>query len=396
MKFAITIFATDTYTYALFSQANRVQSALKYAGISGDMQTHHIILAGDKCARLKETAAQYRRLLPGFTTHLLVLDGIYGSGKNYKGHAQLTIATGRSAMCAKARELDVDYCFSLDSDVLPAINSIRCCLDALNFDNGYYSVAMSPYPSQGIGGLLGGRGTPQNPILPNYSEDEKEVDPKLLEEKKALMEFGRLKREPKDITDALRKELDEKWKRVQEINKLIEAAPPKGDVFELNSKGRWKRRGWYDHAYPAIGLGAMMPTDWTGFGCTMMNRTALALCDWSGYGSGNPDSWGTEDIYINYRRWHQKGLRSVVIPHALSSHVCRDRNMPNKYIVVEPYHETEGECVGHVRYRLAPFYEFQPGEKFDPANDGRPSPPPKPVEPPKPATIEVGTQESHT
>jgi len=52
--------------------------------------------------------------------------------RNYKEAAQLTIAQMRTVGFSKARELNVDYCFSLDSDILPAINGIQCALDILN------------------------------------------------------------------------------------------------------------------------------------------------------------------------------------------------------------------------------------------------------------------------
>jgi len=55
------------------------------------------------------------------------------------------------------------------------------------------------------------------------------------------------------------------------VDKRIEKYPPKSNVFVANGK-KWRRRGWFDFAYPAIGKGAIVPSDWCGFGATMMNK----------------------------------------------------------------------------------------------------------------------------
>jgi hypothetical protein len=74
---------------------------------------------------------------------------------------------------------------------------------------------------------------------------------------------------------------------------------PLGNVFFCNSK-KFRRRGWMDAAYPGLGIGAVVPSDWCGFGCTPMSKRALSLAQFDGY-----DGSGTEDLYMVWKRWHR-------------------------------------------------------------------------------------------
>jgi len=106
-------------------------------------------------------------------------------------------------------------------------------------------------------------------------------------------------------------------------------------------------------AYPGIGRGAILPTDWVGLGCTLMSRAALALANFEGYALK-----GTQDLFLCWERWHPAGLRLAVVPHILCHHVKRDRNKPDELIFWRAYHETAGEFIGHPRVRREPFHDF--------------------------------------
>ena len=108
-----------------------------------------------------------------------------------------------------------------------------------------------------------------------------------------------------------------------------------------------------DAAYPGIGRGAILPTDWVGLGCTLMNRRALDLATFEGYSLK-----GTQDLFLCWNRWHPAGLRLAVIPHVLCHHVKRDKQDPEKLILWRAYHEPSGDFAGHLRVSSEPFYEF--------------------------------------
>lgn len=328
-------------------------------------------------------------LLPEFKSKIIVSNNLVDGFKNYKKEAQLLIAQSRTAAFAEALALDVDYCWSLDSDVLPHANNLKSLLDSINFDNNYYSVATCTYPSQGGGGMLGGRGTPHEQILPDFTPDEREL-PKEMEARMAELKKLILAHEKNlnDLRDANATN-DEKGKKASEIVEKLQAFhkelqehneeckkfPPKGNVWALNAKG-WKKRGWLEHAYPAIGKGAVVPSDWCGFGNTLMNREALAYADFIGYEGG-----GTEDLHVVWAKWNKAGLRINALPHSPCDHVIRNPGNPGRYCLIQTTHETEGECVGHIRHRSLPWYSMDLGEKFDEKNDGKLLPPPEAVKP---------------
>lgn len=336
----ITIVATSSYQYALQAQARAIQANV--SALSGC-----IVLVTDAlpCPDLVNC---YRDLLPPdrWQIHhlpLAIVDGL----PNYEQGAQLCIAQMRTAAFCKARALGADLTWSLDSDVLPPANAFRCMVDMLGFDQGYYQVATCPYPSQGGGGFLFGRGTQHRHILDDIYEDEREVPEPLaaeLGEHRAKLEAGQVP--------------DQAWvDQMQELEKRVKELPPVGNVFALNAK-RWRRRGWGEAAYPAIGKGSVVPTDWCGFGCTLLNRQALMLADFCGY-----EGKGTEDLFVVWRKWHPAGLRICAIPHVVCSHVIRQKDRPG-YKLIEAFHETEGECVGHIRQRTLPWIAHSVGEVF--------------------------------
>ncbi len=124
----------------------------------------------------------------------------------------------------------------------------------------------------------------------------------------------------------------------------------------MTAKHGWRRRGWLDHAYPGIGVGAMVPSDWCGFGCTLMGAKALALADFDGY-----EGQGTEDLFIIWNRWWPAGKRINVITHCPCDHVIWSKKKGGdvkEYTLVSSYHEMHGDCVGHLRTRKTPWQEL--------------------------------------
>lgn len=377
MHIAITICATKSYTYAMIAQARRIQSAIlelsKCTGI--------IILVGDD--DLKDIERLYRSILPEGWEVMRISDEYEDGHQNYKKPAQLIIARMRSIAFTEARRRNVDICLSMDSDVLPQNNSILCMKQMLEFDSGYYDITCCPYPSQGGGDFLCGRGTPERPILPDIYADERLVPDEL----KARIELH--KAMPRNIDDKPSEAWEEERKAIAEEMKK---APPKGDAFFLNSRTgvipfaeelrkkiacgdcpewalgkldevmeNWKpsgfrRRGWHSSAYSGIGIGAVLPIDWSGFGCTMMSKKALGLAQFDGY-----DGDGTEDLYVVWKRWHRQGLRLCSIPHSPCDHVIRTKE--GGFTLLQAHHETaDAECVGHLRIESRPWFQQADGE----------------------------------
>lgn len=337
MPVAITVCATKSYTYAMAAQARRVLANI----VAAKIEPGWMILVGDDSAELRRIKALYENILPeGWKVWHAANPNFKEGGENYKSQAQLLIAAMRSEAFTLARKTGCEYCWSLDSDVLPPPNALRCSIDMLKFDNGYYSISTCPYPNTAF---LGGFGTPQHPIAEDFLMSERTIPEELQKEWEAneaeLKAFVDKKEEPT-------KEAREKW---AETNKKIRACPPKGNIWEVISKHGWRRRGWLDNAYPAIGKGAVVPSDWCGFGCTLMNREALALADFEDY-----DGQGTEDLFVCWKRWYPAGLRLNVIPHCPCDHVIWQKKKggnEKEYVHHVAYHELEGEYRGHLRQR---------------------------------------------
>lgn len=354
MKLSIYTTSTTGFERAIETQARRVCAALKLQNKIAE-ENVQIVLITDAAKAMQDGYETYKKCLPKATVKIHADKRLKSQHLYYKTNAQLLIAQMRTIGTKEALAWDSDFCLSLDGDVLPPHNAIRCMLDMLDFDAGYYGVAFCPYPSHGGGSFLGGRGTHYNPILPDSYEDEKDVPDDLLNRRKELQEAAE-KEENNEET----------IKEIHAINKQIREMPPKDNVFALNSN-KWRRRGWFDMAYPAIGKGAIVPVDWTGFGCTMMNREALALCDWSGY-----EGKGTEDLYVNFQRWEANGVRMCCIPHCPCDHVVRnpDKNEgAETFIHVHTGHERDGEYVGHLRQWRGRWFNHLPGEYDEKAVD---------------------------
>lgn len=374
MKLVVTIGATSSYCYAMKTLARRVAACLTAADWT---EPGMVIIAGDDSKEIRRAVIQWKETLPSHwvVEHLTVASETAGD-LNYKEGAQILIGRLRSAAFAEARRHNPDYCWSLDSDTLPPANALRCMIDMLRFDRGFYSVSTCPYPNEAF---LGGRGTPQHPIGEDWLEHERKLSPEVtaeIEAVKQLAEANKLEdealkkesqsTEPGKITEPTKEWTERKEKlektnkeygdRNEALQKKIRECPPDGNVFQVNGKHGWRARGWLDHAYPALGRGSVVPSDWCGFGCTLMNRDALALANFEGY-----DGKGTEDLYIVWRRWWPAGLRINAIMHCPCDHVIWQKKKggnPEEYTLIQSFHETQGECVGHLRTNKQPWREF--------------------------------------
>jgi hypothetical protein len=369
MKLGIYTVSTLKHSYALKAQARALHSACIYAKIKKPVIV--IVCSDDKF--FDEVEFEYENLFNGRAKVIIIKKEEFfdcDKRKSYKNEVQLMIAKMRTIGTKRLLAEGCDRILSMDSDVIPKYNSIRCMLDTLKFDNGYYGVAQCPYPSQGGGSFLGGRGTPQNHILDDFTEKERNIPKELKEEiKKAeddLKKFLRkLEKDKVEVNKKTDLEIDAKRKKLHKIQKKVDTCGPKTNVFAANGK-QWRRRGWFDYAYPAIGKGSVVPVDWVGFGCTMMTRETASMCDFSGYNGG-----GTEDLFIVWNRWYPNNVNIANIAHCPSDHIIRDRINDGKYIHILTYHELGGEFVGHLRQRDTAWYSQDLYEKFNHYNDGK-------------------------
>lgn len=338
---AIIICATRSFQYALETQAR----AIKQNATLAKVRSAHIILVTDKkpVARL---LALYSALFDGWHVHHLALPVKEGAKKDYSKNAQLLIAQMYSAGFDRARALGAGQVWTLEADVIPEPNNLRCMRDMLKFDGGYYDVSFCPYVSAGGGGIMGGRGNANAWIFPNWTEDEHDLPEELSQRLKAhrdQLSGEKPSQEWIDVMKALEAE--------------AKACPPKGNVFKLNAD-KWKRRGWLEFAYPGIGKGAVLPSDWLPMGNNLFSKNAIQLVDFTGYAGS-----GTQDLYLTYFRLASNGLKFCVIPHSTSHHVVKKKNADGGPLTMYYLsHEQEGECVGHLRQRELPFYQHAPGE----------------------------------
>lgn len=386
MNLVITVCATKAYTYAMPDQVHRIQ-----ANLAG-RPPGHIVLVGDTSSELSYIRDLYRELLPeGWKIHLAADTEINdGDPKyiNYKEEAQLLIGKMRETAFAFARKLNADLVWSLDSDVLPPHNALKCMEQMLEFDDGYYGVAMCPYPNHE---MLGGRGTPVNIIAEDFLPEERklpnELKIKLESSQKTIStlevemrQAAKMQMKEEDAS-VLQKRIEEAQKDHSKIMEEVKKCPPDGNIWEVIAKHGWRRRGWLSHAYPAIGRGSIVPTDWVGFGCTLISKRALATISFANY-----EGKGTEDINTIRWNWLPEGIRMCVLPHALCGHVIWSKKKTDsdtkkediekaksEYYLLDSYHELEGECVGHIRVRRLPYKPFKLPKDYKPMKHESPN-----------------------
>lgn len=261
-------------------------------------------------------------------------------GKKYEPAQNQAVASMRMAGVNAARAWGADALWFLDADVIPPANALACSLEMTEFDAGYYSVAFCPYPSQGGGSFLGGHGSARSPIFPDFGPDEREVPDEL---KAEFEEAVKLYEAEKN---------SETYGSMQEIRRKIEKTCPPlygANIMKHNAEFGWRRRGWYDFAYPAIGEGAVLPTSWWGFGCTLFAGVTIPYIDFVGY-----NGRGTEDLFVGYEKLERRGFRSVVIPHCPVSHILRDEETGEVELCYAYHESVDDETRGHLRRKRMP------------------------------------------
>jgi len=329
---AIITAATRSYLHVWPHTVRRIAAAAAHHAEA------HFILATDESPEAETALEVARAELPeGWRVTKLAQPMDDGEGEKYKHAAQIRIARLQGAAFAFARKIRATACWSVESDNLVAADSLRVLEWALSMPTAdgspYYHIAAGTYPN---GLFLGGHGTPQNPIAEDFKEDERKLPPRLAAALDATRE--RLKDNPSE----------KEAKRLGRLCERVKKCPPDGTIWEVIAKHGWRRRGWMDFAYPGIGQGAMVPSDWCGLGCTLLSSAALAHADFTGYDGG-----GTQDLFLCWHRWHPAGLRIACVPHVLADHV---KPGPEGTIIHHrAYHEPEGECRGHLRQRQQPW-----------------------------------------
>lgn len=333
-KIVCVVVGTNGYLSAIAPCVRRVRAAVYHAKRRREIEFQLVVVTDHHGeATVREVAPE---------ADVRIVETAEG-GVPYKEQAQILIANLQQVGFAAAIEHGADLCWSVESDVLVPHNALSCMMDMLEFDDGYYDVAFVTYPSQSGGCFLGGNGSPTHPIEEDFLPEERELSPELAE---------RLESAKKGEGD-LAKVMEE-----------VKGCPPKGNVFELNAKG-WRRRGWLDHAHPGIGRGAVIQTDWTGLGCNLLSARALASAAFDGY-----DGRGTQDLFLNWRRWHADGLRMCCITHIVCEHVVK-ANDGQRRVHAFAHHEPLGECKGHLRVEHRPFYRFDGKDEWDQSNTGK-------------------------
>ena len=342
MKIVAATFFTENWCYSVDSWLAHFIPAAK--GLAGKLlvSTDCTKACSDKFDKIKEACRQI-----GWESEHLRTAIDSDDHKAYDKNAQLIIARIQQRAFNQGRIIDPDYFWCIESDILVPPNAAKVLLQALEFDEGYFSVAMITYPN---GQFLGGRGTQQNPICEDFTEGERKIPDALA---KQIKERDRtLKKLAKENKKPSKEQLDE-WEL---LSKKIKECPPVGNIFALQSK-RWRKRGWLESAYPAIGRGAILPTDWVGLGCTMLNSKALSMATYEGY-----ELRGTQDLFLCWHRWNPAGLKMCVIPHVLCSHVKKavdkDGKRSGSISIHEARHEFGGELDGHVRWSPREYINF--------------------------------------
>lgn len=329
---AVTTYATKSYLYAWPQMVRRVAAAV----------AHHkegvFIFSTDKSKESKAAADAAERELPDGWTVIRIEHSIPDdTSQNYKEEAQMRIAQLQGSAFAAARKLRASAVFSVESDVLIPPDSLKLCEWAVAMPGGFYDIAMVTYPNASF---LGGRGRHNNGIEPDWLPHERKLSRRL----RWLWEHCTANASPSE----------KGRKRIERLRKRIEAKSPDGNVFEVNAKYGWRRRGWLENAYPGVGIGAVLLSDWVGLGCTYLSERALKLANFEGYHGG-----GTQDLFLCTQRWMPAGLRAAVITHALCDHVKAktgpDGKRTGEFEQLVAYHEQEGECVGHLRTRTIPW-----------------------------------------
>lgn len=333
-RLAICLAATKSYTYALAACVRSIATAAMHHAEAD------FVFATDTSEECRDASKMICELLPeGWRVHTIPLDGMEQDGKDYSETAQMRIAKLQGAAFAFARsKVRPDLLWSVESDNLIPADGLRVLEWTLEMPaadgSPVYGVAAATYPN---GLFLGGFGSIRNQINEDFLESERVLSRRLtvcLEECRKRLDDGAPEKEQK---------------RMDRLRKRVKNAKPDGTIWEVIAKHGWRRRGWMDFAYPGIGEGAVVPSDWCGLGCTLMGPKALALADFAGY-----EGKGTQDLFLCWNRWHPAGVRIACVPHVACDHVKRKADGSIVHHVA--YHEQDPEFRGHLRVRTVPWH----------------------------------------
>lgn len=345
---AITVSATRGYLHAWPQCIRAIASAASHHTEA------HFIFSTDE-SKDAEAAAEYaKKELPEGWKVSVLKHPFPEDVKDYKRDAQLRIAELQGSGFALARKIRASMCWVVESDTIPPAHALRVLEWTLSMPQAdgrpYYDIAAATYFN---GLFLGGFGDHRHQIAEDFLPEERKLPPRL----KLLLEEceERLKSipRPKNAKEAALSQAtaDKEGARMGRIREKIKRTSPTGNVFELNAKG-YRRRGWMDYAYPGIGLGSIVPSDWCGLGCTLLSKAALLHSDFTGYKGA-----GTQDLHLCWNRWHPAGLKIACVPHIVCDHIKKRTNEEGKVEITHhhAYHEQQGECRGHLRQRAQPF-----------------------------------------
>lgn len=346
---AICTYATKSYFYIWPQFLRRVAAAASHH------KDVYFILSTDKSEESKYAVELAKDELPeGWKIVCLNLD-IEEHEVKYKEDSQILIAKLQNSAFSFARKIRADYVWSVESDVLVSEESLKVSEWVLKMPdlngNYFYDVAACTYPNAMF---LGGFGTPNRHIEEDFNYEERIIPErfKLVFEKrqeifKDLKEQELKLRKDKNTSEEDFKNIVEKLKKttdkLEKLSSKIKDFPPDGNIWEVTAKYGWRRRGWFDFAYPGIGRGSIVPSDWCGLGCTLMSKKALTLAEFSGY-----EGKGTQDLFLCWYKWHPQNIKIACIPHCPCDHVKIDTET-KKIIHHRSYYETMGEYKNHLR-----------------------------------------------
>lgn len=339
---SITVAATKSYLHA-FPQCVR-----SIAAAASHHEEAHFILATDESKEAKQAAEIAQRELPeGWKVTVLNLPIKDDASTRYKEEAQLRIAALQGAAFAFARKIRATRCLVVESDTIIPADALRVLEWTLSMPTAdgqpHYDIAAATYPN---GLFLGGFGSQSHQIAEDFLPHERKLFPRLKLVHEACEARLKACKDPKTA--------EREHKRLQRLRERIKKCPPDGNIWEITAKHGWRRRGWLDFAYPGIGRGAIVPSDWCGLGCTLLSQRALAHADFTGY-----EGKGTQDLFLCWHRWHPAGLRIACVPHVVCDHIKRksdsDPADSPEILHHRAYHELEGEHRGHLRVRTQPF-----------------------------------------
>ena len=361
----IATYATKSYLFAWRQFLTRISAAASYK------KDVHFVFATDTSKESKDAYELARSLLPEGWKVISINLNLKDNLEKYKEESQFLIASLQSAAFDYAKKNRAKMLWSVEADTLVPPDALKISEWVLNMPqaNGdpYYDVAACTYFN---GLFLGGFGTPNTQINEDFLPEER-ILPKRFSnlyikckerisnlEKEIREKFINKNNEKldkdKDILK-INKSLEKESKRFQKLRQKIKEYPPNGNIWEIIGKNGWRRRGWFDFAYPGIGKGSIVPSDWCGFGCTLMSEKALLLANFDGY-----QGRGTQDLFICWEKWYPANIKIACVPHIVCDHVKHNNkdnedDEENKYIHHIGYHETEGEFKNHLRVKHQPW-----------------------------------------